>query len=110
MKGKVKGKAARQDWRSKGVANPLLHGRTVVVAANGLVQAALVEHGYSVTWSARSSTDCGIVKPSALAVLRLMTSSKRLGCSMGRSPGLAPFKTLSTYCAARRNVSDRLGA
>src|SRR2546428_10441148 len=30
---------------------------------------------YSITSSARSSSDCGIVSPSALAVLRLMTSS-----------------------------------
>src|SRR5207245_4344824 len=31
--------------------------------------------GHSITWSARMSTDCGIVSPRALAVLRLMTSS-----------------------------------
>ena len=57
--------------------------------------AALVKHGYSITWSARSSTDCGIVSPSALAVLRLMTSSNFVGCSTGRSPGLAPLRILS---------------
>jgi len=34
--------------------------------------------------------------PSALAVLRLMTRSNFVGCSMGRSPGLAPFRILST--------------
>jgi hypothetical protein len=33
--------------------------------------------GHSITWSARSSTDCGMVRPSAFAVLRLITSSKR---------------------------------
>jgi hypothetical protein len=43
------------------------------------------EQGYSTTWSARSSKDCGIVKPSALAVLRLITSSNFVGCSTGRS-------------------------
>ena len=52
---------------------------------------------YSITSSARSSSDCGIVRPSALAVLRLITSSNRDGCSTGRSPGLAPFKIRSTY-------------
>src|SRR5512133_715699 len=34
--------------------------------------AALVEHGYSTTWSARCSSDCGIVRPSAFAVLMLI--------------------------------------
>jgi len=32
---------------------------------------------YSMTWSARSSNDCGIVRPSPLAVLRLITTSVR---------------------------------
>src|SRR5437016_960990 len=44
----------------------------------------------------------GIVNPSALAVLRLTTSSNLVGCSTGRSAGLAPFKILSTKVAARR--------
>jgi len=57
--------------------------------------AALVEHSYWITWSARSSSDCGIVRPSALAVLRLMTSSNLVGRSMGKSPGLAPFRIRS---------------
>jgi hypothetical protein len=38
----------------------------------------------------------GIVIPRAFAVLRLMTSSNVVGCSMGRSAGLAPFRILST--------------
>src|SRR5262245_50430770 len=46
--------------------------------------------GHSITSSARNSTDCGIVRPRALAVLRLMTSSNLVGCSTGRSAGLAP--------------------
>jgi hypothetical protein len=41
--------------------------------------------------TARSRSDWGIVRPSALGVLRLMTSSNLLGCSTGRSAGLAPF-------------------
>jgi hypothetical protein len=65
---------------------------------------------YSITWSARPSSDCGIVRPSAFAVLRLMTSSNVVGSSIGKSPGFAPFRTLSTYRAARRNESLRLGA
>jgi len=35
---------------------------------------------YSITSSARASSDGGIVSPSALAVLRLMTSSNFVGC------------------------------
>jgi hypothetical protein len=38
----------------------------------------------------------GIVRRSALAVSRLMISSNFVGCSTGRSAGLAPFKILST--------------
>jgi len=51
---------------------------------------------YSTTWSARSRSVCGIVTPSAFAVLRLMTSSNFVGCSTGRSAGLAPLRILST--------------
>ena len=48
-----------------------------------------------------------MVRPSAFAVLRLIISSNYVGCSMGRSPGLAPFKILSTKVAARRQTSMR---
>jgi hypothetical protein len=55
-----------------------------------------VVSGHSITRSARTSSDGGMVRPSALAVLRLMTSSNLVGCSTGRSAGLAPFRILST--------------
>jgi hypothetical protein len=42
-----------------------------------------------------------------LAALRLITSSNFVGCSTGRSPGLVPFKILSTKTAARRQISMR---
>ena len=51
---------------------------------------------YWITSSARASTDGGIVRPSALAVFRLITSSNFVGCSTGRSAGLAPLRILST--------------
>ena len=38
-----------------------------------------------------------MVRPRALAVLRLMTSSNFVGCSMGRSPALAPLRILSMH-------------
>jgi hypothetical protein len=59
---------------------------------------------HSITSSARASSDCGTVRPSALAVLRLMTSSNFVGCSIGKSAGLAPLSILSTKTAARRDL------
>src|SRR5262249_24825325 len=50
----------------------------------------------SMTSSARARMDGGIVSPNALAVLRLITSSNRVGCWTGRSAGLAPLRILST--------------
>jgi hypothetical protein len=47
----------------------------------------------SVAWK---RTAGGMVRPSAWAVFRLMTSSKVVGCSTGKSAGLAPFRILST--------------
>src|SRR5262249_44803063 len=42
---------------------------------------------HSMTSSARSRNDSGIVKPSTLAVVRLRTRSNFVGCSTGRSAG-----------------------
>src|SRR5262245_21198303 len=50
---------------------------------------------HSITSSARASRLGGTSKPSALAVLRLITSSNRLGRSIGRSAGLAPRRMRS---------------
>src|SRR5690348_2829065 len=61
-------------------------------------------HPYSITSSARSSSDSGIVKPIALAVLLLMRSSNLVGCSTGKSAGFSPLRILSTYTAARRKI------
>ena len=47
---------------------------------------------HSMTSSARSSTVCGIVSPSAFAVSRLMTSSKRVDWMTGESAGAAPCR------------------
>ena len=57
------------------------------------------------TLSARTNTFGGIVRPICLAAFRLMINSNFVGCSTGRSAGLAPFRILSTYVAARRNKS-----
>jgi hypothetical protein len=64
--------------------------------ANSDSCAAAKVAAYSITSSATVSSLIGIVKPSALAVLRLITIWKWVGCSTGRSAGLAPFNILST--------------
>ena len=51
---------------------------------------------HSITSSVRNRSDSGIVTPSALAVVRLMTRSNFVGCSTGMSDGLVPRKILST--------------
>src|SRR5262249_24787440 len=57
---------------------------------------------HSITSSARASSVAGTSRPSARAVTRLMIRSNLVGCSTGKSAGLAPRKILSTYSAARR--------
>src|SRR5207253_9541166 len=51
---------------------------------------------YRITSFAWNNSSCGIVSPSALAVFRLMTNSKSLGCSIASSAGFAPFRIRST--------------
>src|ERR1700693_5568843 len=51
---------------------------------------------HSITSSARAERDGGIVNPSALAVIRLMTSSTLVLCWIGRSAGLAPLGIFPT--------------
>src|SRR5262249_18066764 len=56
---------------------------------------------YSITSSARTTTESGIDNPIAFAVLRLRTMSNFVACSTGRSAGFAPWKIRSTKYAAR---------
>ena len=62
---------------------------------------------HSITSSARTRTESGIVNPIAFAVLRLRTMSNFVACSTGRSAGFAPLKILSTKYAARRYIEGR---
>ena len=48
---------------------------------------------YSITSLARTSKLYGIVRPSALAVLRLTIISNLVARSIGRSPGFSPFRS-----------------
>nr|QIP07855.1 diguanylate cyclase [Bradyrhizobium symbiodeficiens] len=57
---------------------------------------------YSITSSARTSNEGGTVRPSALAVFMLITSSNLVGLSTGNSEGLVPLSILSTMLPARR--------
>ena len=49
---------------------------------------------YWITSSAVASSVSGMVRPSAFAVLRLITSSNLVDCTTGRSAGLAPLRIL----------------
>ena len=51
---------------------------------------------HSITSSARGSSIGGISRPSALAVLRLMTNSYLVGACTGRSAGFSPLMMRST--------------
>ena len=51
---------------------------------------------HSITSSARARIDGGTVRPRALAVFRLTTSSNFVGCWTGRSAGLAPLRIFPT--------------
>src|SRR5919197_6334200 len=64
--------------------------------------AALHLRGHSITSSARASSVGGTSRPSAFAVLRLITSSYLVGACTGRLAGFSPLRTRSTYSAACR--------
>jgi hypothetical protein len=49
---------------------------------------------HSITSSSRSRNDSGIVRPSVLAVVRLITNSNLVGCSTGMAAGFAPHYAL----------------
>ena len=51
---------------------------------------------HSITSSARASSDGGTSRPSALAVLRLMTNSNLVGACTGKSAGFSPLRMRST--------------
>jgi hypothetical protein len=78
-------------------------------ACYGVVQSSILHHPFSsphlITLSALASTFGGIVRPICFAAFRLIISSNFIGCSTGKSAGLAPFRILSTYVAARRSKS-----
>ena len=60
---------------------------------------------HSITSSARASSVGGISRPSAFAVLMLITNSNFVGCSTGISAGFPPCRILITKAAHLRNES-----
>ena len=64
-----------------------------------------IEALHSITSSARASSEGGTSRPSALAALRLTTSSNLTGAWTGSSLGFEPLRMRSAYDAARRYSS-----
>src|SRR5260221_9102530 len=87
------------------------HRQTTPACPFGAATTRLMHRSKQARHSITSSASCckwrGTSRPSALAVLRLITSSNLVGCCIGRSAGLAPRKMRSTYNAARRNSRKR---
>src|SRR5712671_2396476 len=75
-------------------------GRSIFDFCNNICQqethAPQQFNSYSTTSSARASSDGGTSRPSALAVLRLITSSYLVGVCTGRSAGFSPLRMRST--------------
>src|SRR5215831_11067539 len=92
-------------WRAAHVVPFLLcvEGRDVPAAPRVTFCHEQLQQNYSITSSARASSEGGTVRSSAFAVLRLIASSSLVACSTGRSLGLAPCSILSMYSATRTN-------
>jgi hypothetical protein len=66
-----------------------------------------VPKGHSITSSAATSRVCGTVRPSAFAVLRLMTKSNLVGCSTRNFLGLVPRR--KSYRPSRQSAERDQG-
>jgi hypothetical protein len=64
--------------------------------ARDVVRGAAEPFSYSITSSARARSVAGTSRPRAFAVLRLISSSYRVGACTGRSAGFSPRRTRST--------------
>ena len=91
--------AAQSNVRFRGRSGLVIDGRIRSLVIHGVISPPSIAASrkiYSITSSASTSKLCGIVRPSALAVLRLMTNSNLVGCMTGRSAGLMPLRTFPT--------------
>jgi hypothetical protein len=89
------GRFNRQVGFTPNSGHDLAPPKATLCANNGLMHRSK-QDCYSITSSARASSDGGTARPRAFAVLRLMTSSNLVGCSTGISAAFAPFRILST--------------
>ena len=71
-------------------------GRSRNLCFGSIVEHAARQDRYSITSSAISKKSRVIVRPSVLAVFKLMTNSNLVGCCTGNSAGSAPFRI---FCA-----------
>jgi hypothetical protein len=81
---------------SVSIAGILPHCREERVGATSGLSHRNRQYHYSITSSARPSSVIGTVRPSALAVLRLMTSSILVTSCTGRSAGFSPLRMRPT--------------
>ena len=70
--------------------------RRCPLCANSCQMRRSKQHLYSITSSARASSAGGTSRPSAFAVVRLMTRSNLVGACTGRSAGFSPLRMRST--------------
>ena len=80
-------------------ASAIAHGRRSLGAISDR-SAGQRRCRYSITSSAIASTLAGISKPSAFAVLRLMTRLNLVGCITGKSAGRSPLRMRPVYTPA----------
>src|SRR5262245_13338292 len=59
-----------------------------------------INSSYSITSSARASSEGGTLRPSVLAALRLITKSNLVDSMTGRSAGFSPLRILPAYINA----------
>src|SRR5262249_38095243 len=83
---------ARRSWRRRylGIGSDVSMGISWTLLRWFLALAS--RHRYSITPSARATRLVGTSRPSAFAVLRLMTSSYVVGACTGRSAGFSPLR------------------
>src|SRR3989442_1277355 len=96
--------------RAANDVDKILHGTTQTRRRPAIIVAAMAAHvshrvdrgrsaylrDHSITSSARARSVGGTSRPSALAVLRLITSSYLVGACTGRSAGFSPLRMRST--------------
>ena len=83
---------ASVDVRFVTESDHLLRCREVTLWATSRLMRRSKLHLYSITSSAIARTPDGMVRPSAFAVFRLMTSSNLVGSKTGRSVGFSPLR------------------